>query len=430
MRSLRAAIERHSARHITRPRLLLTSSIAVRTPEHEARAHADAFLHKPFTRSRLVQAVQRAMQCGEESIAPRRRLPNFAGARILVAEDDDLNQQVIRQLLESMGAIVHIAANGEAVITRLLAAEMNYDLLLMDIHMPRLDGYAATQKIRRHPQLSQLPIIALTANAMSSDRARCLAAGMNDHLAKPIDPDALSGALTRWLPTRSDTDAGAALSDTLPEPQPQALPSLPGVNTREGLRRTGGDVAGYLAILHKFADHRRHIGAGLRAALRAGDRAEAQRLTHALRGVAGSLGAEPVAATAQALETALQNGAPEDALLSLLDTLERTLQPLIAAIDQLPEQPRASAGEAGDDTALLLADAREQLEHLDCAVEETLAKLSLRLPNSEALAGIRRLVAVYDYESALAALQSWQTRASAAAAGGGLAASTDSGSRA
>nr|WP_242463410.1 response regulator [Rhodocyclus tenuis] len=420
LRAQRTAIERQSTRHIRRPRLLLTSSIAERTPEHESRAHADAFLHKPFTRSRLLQAVLRAMQQGsgndERATAPG-RTPNFAGAHILVAEDDELNQQVIGQLLERMGAIVHIAENGEAAITRLLAAEVDCDLLLMDIHMPQLDGYAATQKIRRHPQLSRLPIIALTANAMTADRERCLAAGMNDHLAKPVDPGALAKALARWLPARDDTDAGNAGLDDDPATarQTPALPSLPGVNARDGLHRTGGDVGAYLSILHKFADHRRNTDAALLAALRSGDRAEAQRLAHALRGVAGSLGANSLQDIAHALETALGNKAPNDALLSLQDTLQRTLQPLIAAIDRLPEAPATPPDQGAETTAILLANAQEQLEHLDCAVEETLNRLAQQLPGNAALARIRRLVAVYDYESALAAMADWQAEQAAGA---------------
>ncbi|MQY52128.1 response regulator [Rhodocyclus tenuis] len=410
------AIAQYTSTLPRRPAILLTSSIAEEAIGSDFKLQSDAFLHKPFTRKRLLQALQRALSATPQPVAPSRPAisARFPGATILVAEDDELNQQVIRQLLEAMDVVVHIARDGEAAIAQLLSADFHCDALLLDIQMPHLDGYGTAQRIRRHPSLQRLPIIALTANALGEDRTRCIAAGMNDHLSKPIDPTALATTLARWLRPPSRHGASAAERAR----QRQALPEIPGLDVEDGLSRTGGDVAAYLRILRKFAFHRRDIGHQLRERVLAHDREGAERLTHALRGVAGSLGAEALQSATQDLETALRAHAPDSELPPLLDRLEEALGEVIRAIDALPtsqpilpatpslapERATTPAAPPEDGIDALFATACGQFERLDCAVEETLAELAKKMPGNGALADICRLTAVYDYEAALAAL--------------------------
>ncbi|MBV5325338.1 MAG: response regulator, partial [Rhodospirillaceae bacterium] len=158
---------------------------------------------KPISRSSLFEATARALRLGSALSAepPPIKAANadnalMAGARILLVEDNDLNQQVAKGLLEHAGLIVDIAANGAEAVT--MVTEAAYDAVLMDMQMPVMDGLEATRRIRADQRFAELPIIAMTANAMASDRQLCLDAGMNDHVAKPFDPDELYAVIARW----------------------------------------------------------------------------------------------------------------------------------------------------------------------------------------------------------------------------------------
>lgn len=162
----------------------------------------DAFLTKPFHRSRLRALLARvgapAPVHADEPQPTSARANGLAGMRVLLAEDNDANRQVAAELLAAAGVTVELAGNGREALERLRAAASSYDAVLMDVQMPELDGYAATRALRADPRFADLPVIATTAHALAGERERCLAAGMNDHLTKPIDPEALYAALRRW----------------------------------------------------------------------------------------------------------------------------------------------------------------------------------------------------------------------------------------
>ncbi|MCY1496642.1 Sensor protein EvgS [compost metagenome] len=250
----------------------------------------------------------------------------FAGQRVLLVEDSELGQEVACGLLRGFGLQVEVAADGAQALAMLHgAADGRYALVLMDVQMPVLDGLSATRRLRQEPRFAALPIVAMTANARAEERDACLAAGMNDHLAKPIEPRALWHGLKRWLAVA----APAASPPTLPAWQ------LPGVDLAAGLRRTLGRADRYAALLRRFAAGQRTFADDLREALQQGDAALAERRIHDLKAQAGTLGAGDLQMRAAALELALRGA--DGTWEAALDEVEVRLRELIAAIDaELP----------------------------------------------------------------------------------------------
>ena len=271
-----------------------------------------------------------------------------AGTRILLAEDNELNQEVAVGILVGWGLEVDVAVNGEIAARK--ASEADYDAVLMDMHMPVMDGMTATARIRGlGGRRGQVPIIALTASAMGSDRLLCLDAGMNDHIAKPFDPPVLWRALLRWVRPPSSAGraagvapasiAGAFESPSSPSPSPPI--AIPGLEAETALRRVGGRQEFYLSLLRRFADGQADTAESIRAAVRAGDRETARQQAHALRGMAGTIGAMSLQDSAAAVELALARDATLVQVDSLLVTLAERLEPLVAGIkaDDLARNP-------------------------------------------------------------------------------------------
>jgi two-component system, sensor histidine kinase and response regulator len=203
-----------------------------------------------------------------------------------------------------------------------------------------MDGITATKAIRSNPRFVSLPIVAMTANAMDRDREMCLAAGMNAHLAKPIDPDKLYAALLQWIrPRAASASASAAshsVSAAIAAPAPVAAPpvasgdlTIPGIDTATALKRTGGNRKRYESLLQRFADSQSHVVEDIRAALAAKDAPAAQRFAHSLKGASANLGANSLAEAAAAAEAAIDSNQP---VAPALDTLSRTLDVTLAAI--------------------------------------------------------------------------------------------------
>ncbi|KAF1049830.1 response regulator [Xylophilus sp.] len=320
-------------------------------PQTDALAIGDVLV-KPVTPSVLFDTLTEILGAGPAAAPaaaepPPRPPPLSAvrGARILLVEDNDLNQQVARELLRDAGFLVDVAENGREAID--LADEHHYDLVLMDMQMPVMDGIAATRHLRADARHAGLPIVAMTANAMPADRDRCLAAGMDDHLPKPIDPDRLWAALARWIRPRAGlgaVDGGrAARLAPAPDSDEGLLPDrpIPGLDLVLGLRRALGRPALYAGMLDKFLAGQRHAAAQIHASLAAGDRATAERLAHTLRGVAGNIGAGAVQQAAEALEGALRAAADPAAALA---AVELALAPLLAGLAAW--QAQRAAGEA------------------------------------------------------------------------------------
>ncbi len=289
--------------------------------------------------ARLQVASAAELQQGSETIGPALAGPR-AGVRVLLAEDNPINQQVAQEILEDFGAVVTVVADGAQAVA-LLSAPHHFDLVLMDMQMPVMDGLEATRRIRALPGLAHLPVLAMTANAMPSATEECLQAGMNDHLSKPIDPQALGRALARWA--RGAGQAGSLGSSEPPLPENTdpsdaqwvALQSIEGLDTAMGVRNVlRRDL--YLKLLAQFARTERDFGQRLAAALASADGPLALRLTHTLKGVAATLGATPLAEQAGQLETLLQVTAPTQVEVQVAaQVLQAQLCPLLQALDEV-----------------------------------------------------------------------------------------------
>ncbi|MFZ4438589.1 MAG: response regulator [Syntrophales bacterium] len=342
----------------------------------------------------------------------------FTGVRVLVAEDHAINREILVELLLQLGIEADVAVNGREAVA--MVSAKTYDIVFMDIQMPEMDGIAATQEIRRLDKVGVdcLPILAMTAHALAGDRENSLDAGMNDHLNKPINPEALRTALRQWLPP----EKCAAVASSEPNPATKSnllsFSPLPGLDIEGTLSRLGGNEEIYLKLLRNFvaADGYVETPAQLLQELRAGQRNEALQRVHAIRGVAANLGAKELAAAASELENgcrAAGNIIPfslGEPLRVFIDSHE-TLMMAIGAI--LAKQPAGLSGKssnmerpAGDMAELhaLLEQLKEPLDNgepLPCKkILAVLLEKSWPETQETLLAELNRLVNRYRLQEA------------------------------
>lgn len=279
------------------------------------------------------------------------------GARVLLVEDNLLNQQVARELLQEAGVQVDVAGDGQEALAQV--ALHSYDLVLMDMQMPVMDGLQATQLLRADPRHATLPIVAMTANALASDRQRCLEAGMNDHLGKPIEPARLWQALERWIAPQA-----AAATSTGAMPPVAAAAGLPrsvvGLNVERGLRYAMGRPALYTDRLRRFAENHHSAADAVAQALQQGALDDAIRQLHTLGGLAGTLGAQDLQEAAIRMETQLRapaaSVAPDganwaEAMQALLHAVRAQLQPLVQSLQHWLQEEAVAVPGAEDGNA-------------------------------------------------------------------------------
>jgi signal transduction histidine kinase/CheY-like chemotaxis protein/HPt (histidine-containing phosphotransfer) domain-containing protein len=256
-----------------------------------------------------------ATQINPEVSLPEAAIRALKGRHILLAEDNLINQEVAKELLLEVGIKVDLANNGLAAVE--MATRTDYDLILMDIQMPQMDGIQATQAIRAHAKGATIPILAMTANAFAEDREVCLAAGMNDHVAKPVDPDQLYRTLRKWLPEAVATSREAMAENPLPEDQDPnrltlaRLNEIEGFDSAAGLLVVRGKLGTYCRIVQLFVDNQSNCADLIESALDSGDIQEARRLAHSLKGAAGNIGAKALETTAANLEQPLKTQTAE-----------------------------------------------------------------------------------------------------------------------
>jgi two-component system sensor histidine kinase/response regulator len=272
-------------------------------------------------------------------------------SKVLVVEDNALNQEVAVALLQEVGLTPDVVGDGRQALEAL--RRRRYALVLMDVQMPVMDGLSATRELRRDPALRAVPVVAMTANALPGDREAYLAAGMDDVVTKPIEPDDLWRALQAWLPERADRatpdepaagppvpDAGATVADarsaSVGGDAAGPLPRhVPGLDVDRGLRFTRGRVDLYLDFLRRFLDDQRAVPTRIADALAGGEAQAAERAAHTLRGLAACLGAGPLADAAEALEAALRDGATARTVADAADVLADEHRALFAALDPI-----------------------------------------------------------------------------------------------
>ncbi len=310
----------------------------------------DGFLIKPISDSILFDTVMetfgRDRKRPADSVGATCPLPKattaVAGARVLVAEDNEINQQVAREILEGFGLNVEIANNGRLAADTLAANPDRFDAVLMDLQMPEMDGYEATRVIRARANGKTLPIIAMTAHALSSERQHCLDAGMNDYVSKPVDPDLLLETLSRWITPQPEQLI--MIPHTKPEPAPDAaaLPeALPGIQVRDALKRTMGNQQLLVELLGDFRRTYSDAPEQIRQLLARADNTPARRLAHSVKGVAANLSMPQVFAAARDLEAAIQQS-DQTRIAAELENLEHALKPVSESIAQLVAQPASA----------------------------------------------------------------------------------------
>jgi PAS domain S-box-containing protein len=395
--------------------IILMSAYAGKVEEARCKElGVNVFLHKPITPSSLFNAVVEAkgLRVGvrdAEATAPAAKT-EFGGARVLLAEDNEANQFVARELLTHLGIELDIAANGREAVERVRRGR--YAAVLMDMQMPEVDGLEATRMIRADPANAGLPIIAMTANAMRSDVEACLQAGMNDFLGKPIDRSALAQTLGRWLKP-AGTPAPASESEAPDRHENGALPQIDGLDLAGTIRRLGLPYETLRPLLFRFVEGQRKTLEDLRAAVAAADAAAVRRHAHALVGAAGNLGADTLFEAARALEEAARGGHADTG--GLFAAVDASATALFAAIEAL-RQPASDAptdrppAESGPVDPARLQAVLEKLQRTladfdlsgsSDALEE-FARLGLPAAERADAERLRQLVDGYEYDEAAA----------------------------
>ncbi|HSF49031.1 MAG TPA: response regulator, partial [Burkholderiales bacterium] len=320
----------------TSPHLVMVTAYGREDVLKQAEEHGFAnVLIKPVTSSILFDTAVSALGAsieGTDTVMARKQVePSFdvdrtRGARVLLVEDNKTNQVVALGLLEDAEVSVDLADNGEIAVGKV--RDHNYDLVLMDVQMPVMDGLEATRIIRSDARFRSLPIIAMTAGAMAADRDLCLEAGMDDHISKPIDPNHLRDVLLRWIAPDGDSTKTALKG----EPTTPGILSIAGIDTESGLKLTGDKRERYESLLREFAKQEAGAVEQMRTAVAAGDAATAQRGAHSLKGAAGNLGATALSEAAAKAETAIKNGhGVDETLRSLSVSLKAVVEAISAA---------------------------------------------------------------------------------------------------
>ena len=293
-----------------------------------ALAGFEQVLTKPVSSSTIFDTIVRILRnkCDRASIKLQKRdaaeqtMAVIKGSQILVVEENEINQQLVVELLSQVGVKVDVAWDGRQALDML--ENRVYDGILMDIQMPVMDGITATKEIRKQDKFKDMPIIALTAHIMQQDVQRCIDAGMNDHIGKPIDPEELYFKVAKWVKPGPKAGDFQETFPAVPGASPSTsagkiegeLPKIPGIDTESGLRRTSGNKELYMRILRIYVDNQEGVPGQIRTSLKAGDRKTAERLAHSIKGVSGNIGAIALQEMSAKVESAIKNGAAGEEL--------------------------------------------------------------------------------------------------------------------
>ncbi|MEO5340242.1 MAG: response regulator [Magnetococcus sp. MYC-9] len=401
------------------PRIILITAFSrAELIQESDRDFLDGFVAKPVHPSNLFSALMAAL--GQEKTHGKKirkqdalrdvdAIKGMLGAKVLLADDNKINQQVAVELLESNGLVVTVVHNGRQAVEAV--QREGFDIVLLDIQMPEMNGFEAVAAIRRDPLFQDLPVLAMTAHAMSGDREKSLAAGMNDHITKPIDPDRLFETLARWIPARERTPPTARLNRQEEGSGAGELPDqLPGIDLASGLKRVAGNRKLFARLLKEF--HQDYQGGveRIRAAIEQGNREQTLGLLHAMKGVAASLGAEALHRAVREMESAVKERGL-DAQGALLQTVEESLRPVLAGIAAMnqPEpvdDPRQDGPVAVPVETLtpLFVELSRMLQDGLASAEDKLEALMPLFADSAHLAELKRVreqVENYEFDEAM-----------------------------
>ena len=376
-------------------------------------------LSKPVTASTILDAVCETLgkgctckkSCGVNAEPDTEAMAALSGLRLLLTEDNEMNQELATELLEQAGITLVVANNGQEALA-ILASDDAFDGILMDCQMPVMDGYTATREIRKNREWQNLPIIAMTANAMAGDREKVLEAGMNDHIAKPLNVNVMFRTLVKWL----KPELYGKVTDGIPEGSesgvPVSLPDIPGINSRAGMATTMNNGKLYHRLLERFRDSYQNFEGQIKAALSDPDRTSAERCAHTLKGTAANIGAKGLETAAERLEKACEESSSAEQLKHLLEETMKELAPVLESVSAY------LTDNAGDEAAVTTADPikvnelKAQLKPLLLASNARVALVAGELKEllkgtaeEEVMAEIARATADYDFETALKTLE-------------------------
>ncbi|MES9857116.1 MAG: response regulator [Sedimenticola sp.] len=371
----------------------------------------DGVLVKPISGSTLWDGIVNAMgdapRVLEQVVMGRPKVPaSLQGAKLLLAEDNEINQALACEILRQAGIIVEVVDDGWQAVERLQATPGEFDGVLMDLQMPVMDGYSVTRKIRRDPRFTQLPIIAMTASALKSDRDKSMAAGMNDHVVKPIDVSELYAALEKWVHVSRARVVEAPSTKKECLMIKDELPEVVGIDQQAGLNRVAGNRHLYRELLAKFYHRHRDSLRQIGVLIASAEHDRARVVAHTLKGVAGNIGADRLFEAAGRLETTLQTQTVVniDAAFHLLSNAMTGLLEALAATSIVSLEP-TGAVPSGETTGELLLQLRELLAASDASAHTLVSQLRQRLTTSEYTSTVDAIssdLSLYGFEAALA----------------------------
>jgi PAS domain S-box-containing protein len=380
----------------------------------------ESMLVKPFTLSTLLDTILRLFHKETGFAGKNVEIPNLGAdigklknARILLVEDNEINQEFASELLKSVGVQVQTADNGLQALS--LLGKMNFDAVLMDIQMPEMDGLTATQTIRSQPEFENLPIIAMTAGAMSGDKDRALKTGMNDYVAKPIDPQQLLRKLVKWIAQDVDQTSVEPVKNCCSgENLPAFCSKIENIDCEAGISRMGGNHNRYVDVLVKFVSKNRTVVEKIQDAMNDGRIEEARITAHSLIGVSGNIGADEIAEISKSLEKSILENRYES-VQELLALLKTKLDEIIAELERFlpgcdPDSKNRTLPLKVDQSEMqrLFVKISDQLRQGDSGARDSLIEFQQALgANSDdcEIAELNKfsdLICNYDYESALA----------------------------
>ncbi len=398
----------------TPPVVIMVSAFSrdeVRNAAEKESVRLDAFLNKPVSASTLLETIGELLGMGqvEESGFAQRtddlleHMRKLAGARILLVEDNEMNQELALEILQEARIAVTVAKNGLEALD-LLGHGLLFDGILMDVQMPVMDGYTATREIRKRPAFAELPIIAMTANAMAGDREKVLEAGMNDHIAKPLDVRKMFQTIALWIRPLLKGSAPAQV----PEASKGGIGEIPGIDVRVGLSIMMGKESLYRKQLLKFLENQGNFVEEFRHSQSWADLAAMQRRAHTLRGLAGNIGANRLRFAAADLEKAC--GKSED-VPGIEDALQKTvaeLEPVLLGLVRFKERAREAEPAVAPLDETKLGELLERLETLlkqsDALASDLATEVAETVEGSRFAADFSAILqAVYSYEFDIAA---------------------------
>ncbi|MBP7635365.1 response regulator, partial [Candidatus Ozemobacteraceae bacterium] len=377
---------------------------------------APRILSKPVTPSTLLNAIGEILgKALPIDIRPKERLGNIsinieklAGARLLLVEDNAMNQELARELLLQAGIETVPAVDGRKAL-EILAHDRRFDGILMDCQMPVMDGYEATREIRRNPALADLPIIAMTASAMVGDREKVLAAGMNDHIAKPLMVQQMFSTMARWIKPKAISEKTARVSPR--SESSNVLPALSGIDVQRALAAMMGNVDLYRRLAVRFCHDLKDFRADFVASQTSSDPTASIRCAHTLKGTAGNIGATDLQGWAAKLEQASQSGAEPAVIAHLLEQTVDELSRVAAELKKLEVIPaktseRAASSPAGASLTSVCGQLRKHLQEADADAvklfDEYAELLNVAFPGH--FSRLDKAIRAYDFSEALITL--------------------------